>query len=510
MESLVKELEISVIMLTYNRECYIKKAIESILEQTFSDFEFIIVDNGSTDKSGMIADEYATRDDRIHVVHTEKGSIGKGRNVGLDKAKGRYITYIDDDDFAEPDMLEFLYGMAENENADIALCGSNKMVDGKILSNCVFDDYLILNSEQAVIELLRRKKYNAAMPTKLMKRELFEQIRFREEGHYDDITVVYRYFAKSKKTVACGKPKYCFVRHETNNSAFTTDDTKLTSEQLEEYFEAYRERTEYLSKELPTIASYIRYTEWSFLISMCNKIISNNLQHCSKQLEYAKNIVWQNLSELEMSPYLEDFEREYIRKYFSYFSHNVMENGGKLIAFPDASIDVADDARIILDADFYVNSNQFRGKATSAYLKMQKNSKLQIKGRFRMFYNATIQLFAGGELTLGRSYINSDSLIACAKKITIGDGVAIARGVYIYDSDHHDILDEDGFKQNEAKEIRIENHVWIGTRAVILKGVTIGEGAIVAAGAVVTKDVPPHTMVAGVPAKVIKENVTWK
>ena len=97
---------ISVIMLTYNRENFINRAIESILNQTFQDFEFIIVDNGSTDKSGQIAEEYAKRDKRIRVIHRERGNIGAGRNTGLDVAKGNYIAFIDDDDWAEPDFLE--------------------------------------------------------------------------------------------------------------------------------------------------------------------------------------------------------------------------------------------------------------------------------------------------------------------------------------------------------------------------------------------------------------------
>ena len=110
MEAMVTT-KISVVMLTYNRENFISEAIESILNQTETDFEFIIVNNGSTDKSGEIAEMYAKSDSRIKVIHIPKNSIGKGRNTGLDLAKGEYITFVDDDDIAEPDMLEFLYNL---------------------------------------------------------------------------------------------------------------------------------------------------------------------------------------------------------------------------------------------------------------------------------------------------------------------------------------------------------------------------------------------------------------
>ena len=98
--------EISVSMLTYKREICVGRAIESIISQSFQDFEFIIVDNGSTDHSGKIAEKYAKEDPRIQVVHIPKSNIGMGRNVGLDAARGTYITFIDDDDVAERDMLE--------------------------------------------------------------------------------------------------------------------------------------------------------------------------------------------------------------------------------------------------------------------------------------------------------------------------------------------------------------------------------------------------------------------
>lgn len=306
---------ISVIMLTYNRENMVGRAIESILNQSYRDFEFIIVDNGSDDRSGEIADTYAAKDDRIKVIHISKSNIGTGRNTGLDAAKGEYITFIDDDDTAEPDMLEFLYGLAKEQDADISLSGSIKEVKGELLPNCMFDEKLVMTPEEAVVTLLKRKKYNAAMPSKLMRRELFDKIRFRTEGKYDDITVVYKYFAEAKKVVAYGLPKYCFWRHSGNNSAFTTNDLLLTPEQLDEYFEAFRERTEYLSEKLPDIADYAQYSEWSYMISMCNKIEKNHLQQCSKQLALVKKELTAHYDEFYNSPYIEEFEKEFMRKY---------------------------------------------------------------------------------------------------------------------------------------------------------------------------------------------------
>ncbi len=308
-------VKVSVIMLTYNREELVGRAIESVLCQTMTDFEYIIVDNGSSDRSGQIAEEYAVKDNRIKVVHIPKSNIGTGRNVGLDLATGEYITFIDDDDTVEPDMLEFLYNLAVENGADISLSGSTKEVEGEFLPNCMFDEKLIMTPEEAVVTLLKRKKYNAAMPSKMLRRELFDKIRFKTEGKYDDISVVYKYFAEAKRVAAHGIPKYCFWRHPGNNSAFTTNDLLLTPEQLDEYFEAFRERTEYLSAKLPNIADYAQYSEWSYMISMCNKISKNNLVSCQKQLEYVKRELTEHYEKFYNSPYIEEFEKEFMRQY---------------------------------------------------------------------------------------------------------------------------------------------------------------------------------------------------
>lgn len=138
---------------------------------------------------------------------------------------------------------------------------------------------------------------------------------------------------------------------------------------------------------------------------------------------------------------------------------------------------------------------------------MGKNSKLNVKGDFSVGFGSDIRVFDNAKLELGSGYLNGFVQIICANNIQIGNDVAIARDVIIRDTDAHSILDG---KHKKDRPIIIGNHVWIGTRAIIMKGVTIGDGAIIAAGAIVTKNVPSNTVVAGVPAKVIRENIKWK
>lgn len=304
-------------MLTYNREQYVTRAIQSILSQDFKDFEFIIINNGSTDQSKKICQKFANQDERIRYIEKPRGNIGSGRNAGLQIAKGQYITFIDDDDYAYKDMLSFLLRLAKKHQADIAVCGSTKEIEEKNYPNCIFEELLIMNAEEAVVELLKRVRINSANPTKLFHRKLFQKIAYEETGKYDDISVIYKLFAESKKTVAHGLPKYCFFRHQGNNSNFTTNDSLITPNQLDEYFNAFKERTIYLSKKLPAITEYAQYSEWSYMISMCNKIISSQLTSCKKQLQYIKECLQNNYDKFYNSEYILPFEKKYMEKYIT-------------------------------------------------------------------------------------------------------------------------------------------------------------------------------------------------
>lgn len=297
---------VSVIMLTYNREKLIKRAIKSILGQTFHDFEFIIVNNGSTDNSGLIADQYAKRDNRIFVIHKQRGNIGSGRNMGLNAAKGELISFIDDDDWVEPDYLEFLHALIIKNDADVAICGS---------ADKVFNEKKIMTTEESLIELMWRKKYNVAFPAKLFKSSLFMGIRFSETSKYDDIELMPKILGKANKVVYHGLPKYTFYRHEGNNSAWTTNHSLLNVTTLNEYLRVYRERTEWLCFNFPNNDSVWRYFEWSFMISMMEKINRLKLTDCIDLYNYLLQILQLNYNDFINCKYIQDFEKEWMIKY---------------------------------------------------------------------------------------------------------------------------------------------------------------------------------------------------
>lgn len=157
-------------------------------------------------------------------------------------------------------------------------------------------------------------------------------------------------------------------------------------------------------------------------------------------------------------------------------------------------------------AKLHINKCHYRFPyKKSGILSIWKNGKLTVQKECTFMAGCQITVHSG-ELKIGKAIFNDDCKIGCTESITIGNNVWVGDNVHIHDSDGHSILES----VTKTKPIKIEDNVWIGKCAVILKGVTIGEGAVVAAGAVVTKDVPAHSVVAGVPAKVIKTDIHWE
>lgn len=155
------------------------------------------------------------------------------------------------------------------------------------------------------------------------------------------------------------------------------------------------------------------------------------------------------------------------------------------------------------------NENQKKINGRTTVIKMAENSVIMVNGNVHCNYGADITLEQGALLSIGDCFINTNIDIYCKTNISIGNDVLIGQHVTIRDTDGHRILSDKGEHDALSKPVMIKNHVWIATNATILKGVTIGENSVVAAGAVVTKSVPPNCLVAGVPAKIIRRGIHW-
>lgn len=193
--------------------------------------------------------------------------------------------------------------------------------------------------------------------------------------------------------------------------------------------------------------------------------------------------------------------------YYSYFCSKIYTTKANAFnVLKNSCIEIRKGAKIFLNDRLTLGDRQVKKSQLETRLLIEDNASLTVNSSFHISAGSYVRVIKGGCLILNGGYLNEGVHITCASIIEIGSGCAIAKDVIIRDFDAHTI-EEPGYEI--AKPVIIGNHVWIGNRAMILKGVTVGDGAIVAAGAIVTKDVPSHSLVGGVPAKIIKQNVNW-
>lgn len=311
----MNNIDISIIMVTYNREKYLKIAIECILKQTKKEFEFIVINNGSTDNSLAICEAYRDLDERVKIVNIDNCSIGAARNVGLSIAQGRYISFIDDDDYMVDDMFMYLYELIQTYDADISICGCYSDFGDHLEVYYIYDELYLLNKKECVCELLNRRLYNSANPCKLFKRKVFNEVRYLEESRYDDIHTIYKLFVAANRVVTTGIPKYYFRKHNTNNSKFILTNN-LTEEQLKEYMSAFEKRTEYITTYIPELNHRAKCAQWSYMLSMFEKIRVNNIEDCYEISNYIEEEIKKNIDEFSISKYLTSRDIELLEKYF--------------------------------------------------------------------------------------------------------------------------------------------------------------------------------------------------
>lgn len=208
---------ISVIVPVYNVEKYIRRCVESILAQTYSDLEIILVDDGSTDSSGKICDEYQKDDLRVVVVHKKNGGLSDARNVGLEIAKGEYIGFVDSDDYIEPDMYKILYDNCIKYSADLAAARFIEF-NSKGEKTRKLSDNIEVFSRRQMLELFiyGHKKYQVTMSVwdRLYKRELIGDLRFPIGKCYEDIVFSTCVIAKTKVNVYIDQALYHYRLRE--------------------------------------------------------------------------------------------------------------------------------------------------------------------------------------------------------------------------------------------------------------------------------------------------------
>ena len=233
---------ISIIVPIYKVEKYLDRCINSILNQTFKDFELILVDDGSPDRCGDICEEYAKKDKRIKVIHKENGGLSDARNAGLDIATGKFIGFIDSDDFIHKDMYMILYDAIIKSKSDISQCKFKYFSKEDELNKNIINDgkYEIYNNINAIEEIIDNKNLNTNVWNKLYKRELFNDIRFPKGKIHEDEFVTYKVFYRAKTVSYVNKELYYYFSNDTGIMKNLNINSKF------DWIEAIEERNEFL------------------------------------------------------------------------------------------------------------------------------------------------------------------------------------------------------------------------------------------------------------------------
>ena len=264
---------ISIIVPVYNVESYLERCIESILNQSFKEFELILVNDGSTDGCKDICNEYKTKDKRIKVIHKENGGLSSARNAGLDIARGKYIGFVDSDDFINKDMYKILFDTIQANNSDMVICDYYKVNEDdinkfrNIKCSCENIEVKNLNKLESIDNLfLTGEKFIFAW-NKLYKRELFNDLRYEKGRIYEDEYLAHRILYKCNKVSIIEAKIYYYVQRKGSliNSPFTV-------RRFDKVY-AIKDRVDFLrEKKLTNLEdkaekTFIDYFVWNYFVA---------------------------------------------------------------------------------------------------------------------------------------------------------------------------------------------------------------------------------------------------
>jgi len=206
---------ISVIIPIYNVEKYLRECINSVVSQTYRNIEIILVDDGSTDHSPQICDEYQLKDTRIKVIHQKNQGVSVARNIGLNYSRGKYIFWIDSDDYISKECIESLYELLRKENVDMSICNYIQGSDRNYIFKHENSYIETFDSKKGLEYIYKNHHYSfimAASWAKLIKKELYEELKYPVDKIFEDIYMSHHLINKCKKIAYVNQVMYYYYQ----------------------------------------------------------------------------------------------------------------------------------------------------------------------------------------------------------------------------------------------------------------------------------------------------------
>ncbi len=295
--------KISVLIPMYNVEQYFARCIESVIVQTYKNLEIIIVDDGSTDQSCAIAEQYAAKDDRIKIIKQKNGGNAAARNTALKNATGAWLTFVDSDDYIDKQYVETLYESAKKAKADMAVCRYQIYDWEHPLNSSDTNETEIKSTEDALRALFYQKDATTGPCCKIYKKQLFDGIEFPVGKICEDLAILYKIFAKAKKAAFNSQILYFYL---SNPSGTMNKQVRNFRPERAVALDFCEEAVQFVDKKFPdlhaaavnrlfTEAIYIitdvpRTKEFEKISKRAWQIIKNNRQAVIADPESKRNI----------------------------------------------------------------------------------------------------------------------------------------------------------------------------------------------------------------------------
>ena len=291
-------VKVSVIIPVYNVQDFLKKCVESVISQTLTDIQIILVDDGSTDNSGKICDEYAKKDKRIIVIHKQNQGLGFARNTGLDEANGKYIFFLDSDDWVLPYSLEQLFNTAEQNNADIVCYSLNKVYDRNQTDFIQEDKQVqILTDKNDLMKKYMLSEISSTAWSKLYKHNVWENLRFTDVRIHEDAWIGHLVIDKCNTVVITNQKYYAYYQRP--ESLVRSNFKELNFKCIE----VGKRYVEFCNEKYPALANYAYYNLIERQLYILDKM-KNDKAVKQFKTEY-KNIIKELKVEL---PYIKDID----------------------------------------------------------------------------------------------------------------------------------------------------------------------------------------------------------
>lgn len=279
--------KISVIVPVYNVEQYLERCVDSIINQTYTNLEIILVNDGSTDNSGKLCDKLAKKDERIRVIHKENGGLSDARNRGIDEAESDLVGFIDSDDYIDSDMYEVLLKNLNNTDADLSMCALYDVYNNTPEAQVTNKETWELSSEQAIKMVMEAKILSVTAVNKLYRKSLFSDLKFEVGKIAEDAFIMIKLLDKCEKIVATNEKKYYYV-HRENSITTQKFSTKFLN-----VIEAYEQNSNIILEKYPKLKDVAQTRmNWAYFYVLDRLLLDDNYNDKeleNKLISYLKN-----------------------------------------------------------------------------------------------------------------------------------------------------------------------------------------------------------------------------